>query len=308
VAGAIMAMAFIPEVVDHKITVTDHVIMATAAGGAYGIGGDTITTNGTKRVHTFTTISTTTFEIAGGTVTGIEVLVVAGGGSGGSSWGGGGGGGGVTNLIGLSLGVDSYEVIVGMGAPQANNATVGKDGNPSTFNTNTMTGGGGGGSDSIAGRNGGCGGGEGAGDTLGAGTGTAGMGYDGGLTARDAGGWGCGGGGGSSELGHDGAINDQVAGQGGEGFTSSISGSSHIYGSGGGATGYDDGSGGNPTGGLGGTGGGRGTLYKGSVLTAYSDATYYGCGGGASAHYTVDGNGGVGYQGIVIVSYEITQE
>jgi len=53
--------------------------------------GGTITTDGSYRIHTFT--SSGTFEVSEGVA--CDVLIVAGGGGGGGSRGGGGGGGGL---------------------------------------------------------------------------------------------------------------------------------------------------------------------------------------------------------------------
>ena len=60
--------------------------------GRLGTGstGGTITTSGGYRIHSFTSVGTSTFvpDFVGGTV---ELLIIAGGGAGGSNLGGGGG-------------------------------------------------------------------------------------------------------------------------------------------------------------------------------------------------------------------------
>ena len=112
--------------------------------------------------------------------------------------------------------------------------------------------------------------------------GTAGQSFAGGTGFFDGSG---GGGGGAGAVGGNASLG--TGGNGGAGITSTISGSSYVYGSGGG--GYAT------TGGTGGTGGGNGGSSSGSG--AGTDATNYG--GGAGGGNTPK----LGFQGVVIFRY-----
>ncbi|MDZ7587554.1 MAG: hypothetical protein U0946_07415, partial [Patescibacteria group bacterium] len=150
----------------------------------------------TYRVHSFTTVGSSEFEVTQlGSFNEADVLVVAGGGAGGScGWsskigGAGGGAGGIWDLRGLLLSPSTYHLIVGQGGlGKTNSGSRGENGEDSQFASHTAYGGGGGGSRSSSnstfhqsGGDGGSGGG--AGYVLnGAGKGTAEQGSDGGST------------------------------------------------------------------------------------------------------------------------------
>jgi len=221
----------------------------------------------------------------------IEYLIVAGGGGGGAALvsycaSGGGGAGGVVSGSFSSLSRGAYTVVVGSGGAEDTN------GSNSTFNSQIAYGGGRGGNTSHVGGNGGCGGGGGASRYSGSkGPGTGSQGYNGGnyyYSSYYYVGIG-GGGGGMGEIGQNAA--QSVPGRGGNGITSSITGSSVYYG-GGGAGSQELGPG---TGGLG--GGGGASNINGASNTG---------GGGAGGRSGGTGNtapGGTGGSGIVIIRY-----
>lgn len=83
---------------------------------AEATGGDSVTTVGDYKVHTFT--STGTFTVTQlGDVNEFEVLLVAGGAGPGTQWasGGGGGGGIVNHQTGQALTAAQYDVVIGAG-------------------------------------------------------------------------------------------------------------------------------------------------------------------------------------------------
>jgi hypothetical protein len=280
--------------------------------GTYG--GDSATTVGGYRIHTFTTVGSQRFVIPNylSSLTVDYLIVGGGGGGGGGLQGGGGGGGGLIAASSVALSNGVYTVTVGAGGagmiPGTSNPQNG--GNSSLVNTiggtaisQTAVGGGAGGGETYIGgtnlvtaQNGGSGGG-GSWPTLTAGTGTAGQGFAGGTAFNGANYTGAGGGG-AGAVGQD--STSTVGGNGGAGLASSITGTSTYY-SGGGAgsaRGVND-----PNTALGGLGGGG----KGWGYGNGSAATYYGGGGGAggSQSDTVPNSGGNGYQGIVIIRYKI---
>jgi hypothetical protein len=116
--------------------------------------------------------------------------------------------------------------------------------------------------------------------------GTAGQSFAGGNGSISGDG---GGGGGAGAVGGNASIG--VGGNGGAGITSTISGSSYVYGSGGGGYGA--------TGGTGGTGAGNGGSVIGSI--AGTSATNYGGGSGSGT------SAQSGFQGVVILSYLTAQ-
>jgi len=282
----------------------------TSAGyGAYATGG-VITETSTHWIHSF---------YASGTFTPTQALtadylVVAGGGGGGRYKAGGGGAGGLRSTVTATGGGGSlesalsltsgtaYTVTIGAGGAGGTNgaqpAATGLNGNNSVFNTITSTGGGAGsgaygggsGAGSAAG-NGGSGGGVGGDVNFTywntGGTETANQGYAGGTASSSNQ---AGGGGGAGEAG-----NTDGQGEGGDGVTTSISGSSTTYAGGGG--------GGSSTtlrnGGTGGGGNGGYTL-NGVAGTANTGG---GGGGGAGDATTQDYIGGNGGSGIVIIRY-----
>lgn len=104
---------------------------------AEATGGDTITTVGDYKVHTFTSSGTFTVTQLGD-VNEFEVLLVAGGAGPGTQWtqGGGGGGGIVNHQTGQALAQAAYTVTVGAGGAGASYGTGWTtwfdDGNPGT--------------------------------------------------------------------------------------------------------------------------------------------------------------------------------
>jgi prepilin-type N-terminal cleavage/methylation domain-containing protein len=191
----------------------------------YATGG-TVTTDGSYRIHTFTTSGT----LAVTTPVTADVLVVGGGGGGGTHHGGGGGGGGVVRNTSVALNIQSYALTVGVGGTGAPSTGInGGNGANSTFSNLTAIGGGGGGSYSNSGNSGGSGGASTNWSTSTAGgSGTAGQGFSGG---SNNGTLNYGGGGGGSA----GSAQGANLNTGGPGLSFTISGSSTYYGGGGGA-------------------------------------------------------------------------
>ncbi len=299
----------------------------TLAADALATGG-TITTNGVRRIHTFTGDGTFTLPAAAT----VDYLVVGGGGSGGYyACGGGGGGGQVIHRTSITLTAGTYPVVVGAGGTSidvANNAVwttvnsaataeaaAGAMGGTSTFAGETAYGGapgsaGGGWNAQIltgwfrgSSGGGGC---SGLGNPASGGKfGYWGAGHDGGSDGSSNK---YGGGGGGA--GGDGAASTSAgAGAGGEGVACSISGTTVYYGAGGGgaANGTDNyGAGGSGSGGDGG--------HKYSSAADESEAAAR-CGkdgaantgsGGGGAYGTQNSTaytGGSGADGVVIVSY-----
>src|SRR5210317_1213790 len=150
-------------------------------------GGDSITTVGDYKVHTFLSSSTFTNTIANLSV---DYLIVGGGG-GGMGWSGGGGGaGGLRTSFGSTSGrgasaessqtlsTTSYSIVVGGpgAAGAASSSGVAGDGDDSSAYGVVASGGGGGAAGGTAGGSGGVGGGTTTGTI---GSGTTGQGYDG---------------------------------------------------------------------------------------------------------------------------------
>jgi len=259
-------------------------------------GGDLITTSGSYKIHTFTTVGTSSFTISSiGSTPSIEYLIVGGGGAGGSNnnCGGGGAGGLIYNTASLSAG--AYAVTIGQSGSVASGVSNGNNGGNSTFNGLTALGGGGGGG-STAGSNGGSGGGNGGGGISGGGVGLqptssyGGFGNNGGSSAS-GGGYPGGGGGGAGTAGGNGVAS--TAGNGGNGKAYAFAGASTYY-AGGGGGGTNPGTAG--TGGLGGGGNGA----SGGGVGA--NATGYGSGGGGG----LNANGGAGSPGIILIKYRYT--
>jgi hypothetical protein len=266
--------------------------------------GGGVGTTGSKRYHVFN--SSGTFTVPSGmTLTNVEYLIIAGGGGGGTQGGGGdnsagggaggyrssvigegsGGGAGAESTMTLSAG--SYSVVVGAGGATDNN------GSNSSFNGITAIGGG------TENASGGSGGGKrGNTDGSGAGSGTSGQGYAGGdrVAGGNGGGWYGGGGGGANEAG-----NTDGTSHGGDGKTSSITGSGVSRG-GGGAGGNENSS--NP--GNGGGGHNNGSNGTNSVASCSGAANTGGGGGGLrwGTNNAVGGDGGTGGSGVVIIRYE----
>ena len=244
-------------------------------------------------------------------------LVVAGGGAGGSNRAGGGGAGGLLANSVTFTGGTVYTVTVGSGGTGSTGVTPGvQGGNGSNssisgtgLTTVTAVGGGGGGTydGSPESQNSGLSGGSGGGcsreqntGTAVPGSGTSGQGYAGGDVVAYNNGNAGGGGGGASAVGTDGVNNGPLgvgpyaAGNGGNGVSSTITGSAVTYAGGGGG---GVGSASPSTFGSGGTGGGGAGTYNGSGTAGTVNTGGGGGGGGASP--CTGGNGG---SGVVILS------
>jgi hypothetical protein len=268
-------------------------------------GGDLITTSGSYKIHTFTTVGTSSFTISSvGSTPSIEYLIVGGGGAGGSNnnCGGGGAGGLIYNTASLSAG--AYAVTIGQSGSVASGVSNGNNGGDSTFNGLIALGGGGGGG-STAGSNGGSGGGNGGGGFSGTGTVSAiglqptssygGFGNNGGASAG-ASSYPGGGGGGAGAAGNNGS--GANGGNGGIGKAYAFAGALTYYAGGGGGS-LNPGTPG--TGGLG--GGGNGVS---SNPSAGANATGYGSGGGGGLSAGSGGVGGAGSPGIILIKYRYT--
>ena len=258
--------------------------------------GGTITTSGSYKIHTFTTVGTTTFTLTSSVSISAEVLVVAGGGGGGYDDGGGGGAGGVIYSQSFTISSGSYTITLGDGGTSGTSGGVdGGNGGNTTFSSLTAIGGGGGATSDRNGKNGGSGGGVGWGAST-PGTGTAGQGNAGGGGTSGPN-YCAGGGGGAGGVGGTGA--GTLPGNGGIGVSYTIAGTTYSVGGGGG-------------GGLavqnpgnirstashgGGNGAGHGSVAPGSG----SPNTGGGGGGGNNEQAT---NGGTGGSGIVIIAYK----
>jgi len=259
-------------------------------GGVAATGGTVtdITIGGIAyRVHSFTTVGTSTFTVTGGGE--VEYLIVAGGGSGATSGsstgraGGGGGGGGVVPGT-LEIAAGSYTVVVGAGGAAiaidaaSESDKAGLNGQSSSvFTISASPGTGGKEMRSLTGNGA-------SGNGFAAGTAFVGI-----VPDRQAGG-----GGGANEAGVNGASN--AAGRGGNGITSSITGSSVAYGGGGGGGSASASSGTVGTGGSGGGGAG------GKSGAGVSGTTNTGGGGGGTSNLGASGAGG---SGIVIIRYRM---
>jgi hypothetical protein len=264
-----------------------------------------------KTVLTFSSVRECEWTVPAN-VSSADVLVVAGGGGGG---GGGGGAGGVRQLTSRAVsGVITVVVGAGGAGTAVNQLSVGTQGNLSAFDGVSATGGGGGGNYTHQGTTGGSGGGGGQDVNHSSKAGVASQGNAGGISNCD---WygGVGGGGGASTAGQNGGpdvgsplsscwasgrsdLNPTIGGQGGDGISSSITGSAVTYGGGGGG-GVNTNAGPATSGGLGGSGGGgNGARCDYCNGTAGTDGRGGGGGGGDA-----EGRGGSGGSGIVIVSY-----
>jgi hypothetical protein len=106
-------------------------------------GGDLITTSGSYKVHTFTTVGTSSFVVSNlGSNPSVEYLAVGGGGGGGADHGGGGGGGAfILSSYNITSSI-SYTVIIGQGGSGGSNYNSGQAGGASVFNNITAAGGG----------------------------------------------------------------------------------------------------------------------------------------------------------------------
>ena len=282
---------------------------STLFAGSSGSGASVEATGGTVvdttiagvdyRIHFFTQTGSDNFVVsAAGEV---EYLIVAGGGGG--SMAGGGAGGLLTGFTTVTP--QTYTITVGVGGNQSTNTRAfrGTDGgNSSAFGLTAIGGGAGGayGDEGVAVRTGNPGGSGGGGGGLytnqtntAGGSGTAGQGNDGGQSENVVNGT-AGGGGGAGSPGLDGSQD----GYGGNGVTSSISGTSRFY-AGGGAGGVVFGE--LNRGGLG--GGGAGGRYSPFFEAFNGTVNTGGGGGGGSEGASPQNNAGSGGSGIVIVRY-----
>jgi hypothetical protein len=232
--------------------------------------------------------------------TSVEYLVIGGGGGGGHNGGGGGGAGAYRTAAGFAVTASTpITVTVGGGGAAGTSNAQGSNGSDSIFDSITSNGGGGGGAyfgPPGAGKaNGNASGGGGAGNTngIGAAGGTYGNAGGNGYGGSP---YGAGGGGGAGAVGSN-AGGGGASGGGGNGLSSSITGSSVTRGGGGGG-----GSGDNPAGGAGGSGGGASGGVTGSTPSAGTVNTGGGGGGGGGSGSA----GSAGGSGIVIVRYPET--
>jgi len=274
--------------------------------------GGTITEDGDFKIHTFTTVGTSTFTINNLSFLGfnsIDYLIVGGGGGGLSALSnqsGGGGAGGTVRTGSFSAIVGAYPAIVaaggiadfgvpGVSAPPDCNGGAG--GTSSIFNIN------------ATGGNLGC-------TSISLGAGISNADFSGGGTSQGCCfpsfgfGTNCGGGAGAGGNGVNANTSGNppvfVAGDGGIGVLSSISGVSTYYGGGGGGAVAGETGGNVVTEGFGGLGGGgKGALDNSSLSTAGTNGLGGGGGGGRltfGANRTM-ARGSNGGSGIVIVRY-----
>jgi hypothetical protein len=291
--------------------------------------GGCVATCGNYKIHTFTGPGTFTITNAGnpGGSSTVDYLVVAGGGGGGGYYYSGGGGAGgfresvpspaawtaspLATSTSLPVSATGYPITVGGGGNFGPSNTPGTSGTNSIFSTITSAGGGAGGSATPAALalTGGSGGGQGAitpaasvasGNTppvsppQGQPGGTFTLGPNsasGGLGA---------GGGGATQAGNNPTTNGtSPAAAGGNGATTSISGSPTAYAGGGGGGGNFSGS---IAGGAGGTGGGGSGA--GSSASVAGTANRGGGGGGGSHCGNPNTNGSAGGSGVVVIRYK----
>ena len=247
--------------------------------------GGTITTVAGNRIHSFTSVGTTSITFLFPVTA--QVLVVAGGGGGGGSNGGTalfpGGGGGAGELYysaSYSIPAGTYTVTVGdggAGGTGGSTTTVSLQGSDSVFGSISANGGGRGGHNGGSGGSGGSGGGASRADVGGASVKTAGGQGNAGGNSTGSSGAGGGGAGGAGANQTNGNTSNSVGSAGGAGVSVPITGLT--YGAGG--SGGDRTNGGN---------GGAGTANRGNG------------GGGGDGNGTIN-NGGKGGSGIVIISY-----
>jgi hypothetical protein len=250
------------------------------------------------RIHSFTTVGSSSFVITAN-VTSVEYLVVAGGGNGSilntvnpSIAHAGGGAGGLLQGS-QSTNTGNYTVTVGGGTEN------------SVFGSITATRGGNG--DGNSGGSGGGGLSHQSNQGQAGGAGTSGQGNNGGngyfptgvQPERS------GGGGGAGAAGQAGNLS--VAGNGGEGISSSIGGSPIVYAGGGGGSARTGGYGPDQAAcGVGGSGGGGNALSGGSIRAGSGQTNRGGGGGGyCAAGASPYGGAGFGGSGIVIIRYPL---
>jgi len=283
------------------IVATGGTVTNYTANGSNGVNGIQY------RVHSFTAVGNSTFNVTDAGSSGqVDYLVVAGGGGGGNNHGGGGGGGGLKQgAFTLSTGSNQITIGNGGGGGNGNGNAGGNAGNSAAFTFIANGGGGGGGrintGQTNLGNNGGSGGGgAGTNPTTAGSAFPSGQGNNGGAGSSDATAGNGGGGGGAGAVGEagTGANGTGKPGNGGIGLPSSITGLTVYYAGGGGGGRWQIGT--CSSGGLGGgASGGCADLAVGGTATSNTGGGGGG-GGGAVA------NGGSGGSGIVIIRYPIT--
>ena len=230
----------------------------------------------------------------------VSYLLVASGGGGGTTCNtklyaaGGGGAGGVLSGTKTISCTTTYNVTIGIWGYGGNFLQsvllASSGGNASIFCVTAYGGGAGGSVDGTCAQRNGSSGGSGGGGTGGGyagGTGVSGQGYAGGAGAASGGA----GGGGAGAAGATPTPNPQFGGAGGNGVTSSITGSSVYYGGGGGGGQYGCGGNGNHIGPGGLGGGGQGSVCGGASLCG---TKYYFCNGPKNGTNLLGGGGGAG--------------
>jgi hypothetical protein len=260
--------------------------------------GGTVTTDGDYKVHTFTTGGT--FSISNlGTYNYLDYLVIGGGGGAGGDNGGGGGAGAYRTDTGFTVTATSYGVTVGAGGtPGHYPSTCATPGQASIFSTISSAGGGNGSPGACtAGSSAGSGGG-GSRDSNTAGTGGA-YGNNGGTGNQGGGG---GGGSGSAGQSCSTTTGPNSVGDGGQGTSSSITGSSVTRAGGGGG-------GANQSaeayyGAAGSGGAGRGKGGAGTSTQSYQNANVNSGSGGGGGGQGTSSYGGNGGSGVVILRYK----
>ena len=255
------------------------------------------------RVHEFTSVGTTTFDVVSiPLVARVEFFIVGGGGGGAGGFAGGGGGGG--GVIQGTTGVTamSYSITVGAGGAARSGVLNSQSGGASTaFSRTALGGGGGGGRDNWSGLSGASGGGGGwqnggPGGTTSGGAGTTGQGFAGG-SGFSGGGASMGGGGGGFLSAGENRTSNTKAGDGGTGITTTFTGTSRSFAGGGGG-------GAEPSAAAAGVGKSRGGNGGRNGLAATSAAANSGSGGGGAARQ-LSSTSGAGGSGIVIIRYRI---
>jgi len=282
---------------------TKYTASETASISATGGTETTYSSGGVDyKVHSFTNVGDTTFNVFSGS-SDVDYFILAGGGGGGGSnndtGGGGGGAGGYLTGSFVNLSTGAYTITVGGGGSAGSRySTQAGNGGNSVFNGQTAIGGGGGKVGTGTGSNGGSGGGPG-------GTGTAGQGYSSpGSRGENRGGRG--GGGAGSEPDAIGDNRFAAGSTGGAPINNSLrTGSAVAYaGGGGGGNGINS----PVNGGLGGNGGGGGAGNGDTGSGAGAGADNSGGGGGGQRDL---GEGGqvaaAGGSGIVVIRYATNQ-
>jgi hypothetical protein len=280
------------------------------------------------KVHAFTAVGTSAFEVESVPAASptVEYLIVGGGGGGGADMGGGGGGGGVLQGT-FTVSATSYPVVVGDGGLSSgqpygsrNILSRGAGGQSSSaFGVTALGGGGGAGihdNGNAPAEAGFASGGGSSANRSNQAAGTVGQGFAGGTSAGT---WYAGGGGGAGAVGSNGRGGSGAFG--GSGVSSSITGTTYWFGGGGGASGYSERAGDGGRGGGGGGGywsaggpgtgnteglnpGGNGT---GSTSNGHGGSGGANTGGGAGGHaHQAASSSFKGGSGIVVIRYPIT--